>query len=162
LPRICHVSLERRDDFQPSRVRARRPCGGALARRVAPDVRLHAENAGAVVSVELRGVDLYDPTTGETSHDKGENVAAWLVDHDYDGRSFCICQVLFPAKGMKNPWEKLQKAHKGTVDDDKFEPLRTTRSVPYKPGKKVAVIVIDDRWQEGMQVVDSKVTGGRG
>lgn len=77
----------------------------------APDVKVH-KDADGLVAVELRGVDLYDPTTGETAAKKGEDVAAWFVDHDYDGRTFCICQALFPGRGTKNPWEKLQKALK--------------------------------------------------
>ncbi len=119
----------------------------------APDVKVHKE-ADELVSVELTGVDLYDPITGTTNHGKGEDVAAWFLDHDYDGRSFCICQALFPGRSTKNPWEKLQRALKGTIDEEKFEQLRTTRSLPFKPGKKVAVTVIDDRGNEVIKVVD--------
>jgi adenine-specific DNA-methyltransferase len=127
----------------------------------APDVVVHADKDG-LVSVELVGVDLYDPNTGETRHSKGEDVAAWFVDHDYDSRTFCICQALFP--GGRNPWEKLAKALKGTIDEDKFETLRTTRSLPFKPGKKIAVKVIDDRGNEVIKLVDPRVRGraGRG
>lgn len=120
----------------------------------APDVRVHKEGDG-LVSVELTGVDLYDPITGSTNHGKGDDVAAWFLDHDYDGRSFCICQALFPGRTTKNPWEKLQKALKGTIDEEKFEQLRTTRSLPFKAGKKVAVTVIDDRGNEVIKVVDT-------
>lgn len=119
----------------------------------APDVKVHKE-ADGLVAVELRGVDLYDPTTGETAAKKGEDVAAWFVDHDYDGRTFCICQALFPARGTKNPWEKLQKALKGTIDEEKFEALRGTKSVPFKPGRRVAVTVIDDRGNEVRKVIE--------
>ena len=93
--------------------------------------------------------------TGNTNHGKGEDVAAWFVDHDYDGRTFCICQALFPGRSTKNPWEKLQKALKGTIDEEKFDQLRTTRSLPFKPGKKVAVTVIDDRGNEVIKIVES-------
>jgi adenine-specific DNA-methyltransferase len=120
----------------------------------APDVRVHAEDGG-LISVELTGVDLYDPITGATHHGKGDAVAAWFVDHDYDGRTFCICQALFPGRATKNPWEKLQKALKGTIDEERFEALRSTRSVPFKPGKRVAVRVIDDRGNEAVKVVDA-------
>jgi adenine-specific DNA-methyltransferase len=121
-----------------------------------PDVRVHAENGGSLISVELVAVDLYDPNTGETRHAQGSDVAAWFVDHDYDSRTFCICQALFPSDGAKNPWERLQKALKGTIDEKKFESLRSTRSLPFKPGKKVAVTVIDDRGNEVIKLVDPK------
>lgn len=55
---------------------------------------------------------------------------------------------------MKNPWEKLQKALKGSIDEEKFEALRGTVSIPFKPGKRIAVKVIDDRGNEVMKVVN--------
>ena len=120
----------------------------------AADVRVHAEKDD-MVSVELRAIDLYDPNTGETTQGKGGDVAAWFVDHAYDGLSFCICQALFPSAGSaRNPWEKLQKALKGTIDEEKFAALCSTRSLPFKPGKQVAVTVIDDRGNEVIKLVD--------
>ncbi len=117
-----------------------------------PDVKIG--RAGKEITVALTGVDLYDPVTGETTHDDGESVAAWFLDHDYDGRTFFICQAFFPSGKAKNPWEKIQKALKGTIDEDKFEALRTTTSIPFKPGRKIAVKVIDDRGNEVVKVVE--------
>jgi adenine-specific DNA-methyltransferase len=117
-----------------------------------PDVKVKKE-AGGEVTVTLTGVDIYDPVTGETSHDDGANVAAWFLDHNYDGRTFCICQAFFPGGKTKSPWEKLQKALKGSIDEDKFEALRGTTSIPFKPGKRIAVKVIDDRGNEIIKVV---------
>jgi adenine-specific DNA-methyltransferase len=119
-----------------------------------PDVLPHWQPDGTV-QLELLGMDIYDPHTGETHPETGENVAAWFVDHDYDGKTFCICQALFPARGMKNPWEKLQKALKGSIDEETFEQLRSTRSLPFKPGKRIAVKVIDARGNEVIQLLDS-------
>lgn len=120
----------------------------------APDVRLETD-VDDQIKLTLAGVDIYDPNSGETSHQSGEAVAAWFIDHDYDSRTFCICQALFPGGG-KNPWEKLQKALRGTIQEDKFETLRTAKSLPFKPGKKVAVKVIDDRGNEVIKLVDPK------
>jgi adenine-specific DNA-methyltransferase len=117
-----------------------------------PDVKVKKEKDGEI-SVTLTGIDIYDPTTGETRHDGGENVAAWFLDHDYDGRTFLVCQAFFPAGKTKNPWEKLQKALKGAIDEERFEALRGTTSIPFKPGKRIAVKVIDDRGNEVVKVV---------
>ena len=121
----------------------------------APDVKVEKAGPGEV-SVELCGVDLYDPQTGETQHDPGSHVAAWFLDHDYDGKSFCICQAFFPAGATKDPWEKLQRALKGQIDEEKFEALRGTKSLPFKPGKKIAVKVVDDRGNEVVKVVEGR------
>jgi adenine-specific DNA-methyltransferase len=118
----------------------------------APDVRVHKEK-DACVSVELRGIDLYDPLTGETAHGPGDDAAAFFVDHDYDGRTFCVSQALFP-RNKKNPWQKLQKALKGTIDEETFAQLQTTRSLPFKPGKRIAVTVVDDRGNEVVKVIE--------
>lgn len=126
----------------------------------APDVEVHDEPEG-LLSVELVEVNLYDPNTGETTRSKGEEVAAWFVDHDYDGRTFCVSQALFPSAGSRDPWEKLQKALKGTIDEDKFAQLRTTRSLPFKAGKKIAIKVIDDRGNEVIKIVDPKAGRSR-
>jgi adenine-specific DNA-methyltransferase len=120
-----------------------------------PDVRLHREKGG-LVTVELVGVDLYDPLTGTLTHGRGEDVAAWFLDQDYDGRTFCICQALFPGKNIQDPWERLQKALRGSIDQATFDALRGTRSLPFKAGKKMAVTVIDDRGNEVMKLVEPR------
>lgn len=93
--------------------------------------------------IELRGVDLYDPLSGEAKSDSGANVHALFIDHDFDGKSFCICQALFPNK--KDSWEKLERNLRGTVDPEAFEAMRTLVSLPFKPGERVQVKVIDAR-----------------
>ena len=82
---------------------------------------------------------------------QNDKVAAWFVDGDYDGRTFCITQAFFPDKSA---WEKLSKALGGVVDPDRFEALAGTVSLPFPPGKHrcVAVKVIDPRGNEVMQV----------
>jgi adenine-specific DNA-methyltransferase len=120
------------------------------------DVKVHRGKDEGAISVELAAIDLYDPNTGETHEGKGTDVAAWFIDHDYDGKTFCVSQALFPGGATKNPWEKLQKALKGTIDEEQFEALRGTRSLPFNPGKKVAVTVIDDRGNEVFRIVDPR------
>lgn len=120
-----------------------------------PDVKV-TKLKGGEVQVELKGIDIYDPNDGSTTSDDGESAAAWFLDQDYDGKTFCICQAFFPAGKAKNPWEKLQRALKGKIDEEKFEALRGTVSLPFKPGKKLAVKVVDDRGNEVVKVVEGK------
>ena len=103
--------------------------------------------------VELLGVDIYDPNTGELHQSRGEDVAAWFLDQDYDGATFCISQAFFPSDS--GAWEKLERALKGSLDPEKFEALRGTVSLPFQPGKykRVAVKVIDMRGNEVIRVV---------
>ncbi|MBC7109087.1 MAG: site-specific DNA-methyltransferase [Methanomassiliicoccales archaeon] len=116
-----------------------------------PDVRVQRQEDGTFV-VELRGVDIYDPLTGEVQSSSGKDVAAWFLDTDHDGKTFHICQAFFP--GDPDAWEKLQRALKATIPEEAFEQMRGTVSFPFKPGEhnRIAVKVIDFRGNEVVRV----------
>jgi adenine-specific DNA-methyltransferase len=101
--------------------------------------------------VELLGVDIYDPTKGEVHPSRPEDVAAWFLDQNYNGYTFCITQAFFPKEATnRNPWDKLKNALHGLISKDKMEKLRGTTSMPFKTGdqKRIAVKVIDQRGNE--------------
>lgn len=54
--------------------------------------------------------------------------------------------------------DKLKRALKASIDEDKFELLTSTKSLPFKLGKedRIAVKVIDHRWNEVMVVREMK------
>jgi adenine-specific DNA-methyltransferase len=112
-----------------------------------PDVRVQKHKDGTY-RVELRGVDIYDPLTGEVHSTRGEDVAAWFLDTDYDGMTFHICQAFFP--GDTDVWEKLKRALKAQIDPEAFESMRGTVSFPFQPGEhqRIAVKVLDYRGNE--------------
>jgi adenine-specific DNA-methyltransferase len=123
------------------------------------DIGIEKTKDGYVV--EVRGVDLYNPQTGEVESEGGSEIAAWFLDPDYDQRTFNIGQAFFP--GGTNAWEKLQRALKGIIDPDQFEQLRGLKSLPFESGeqKRVAVKVIDHRGNEMLEVFElSKVAAG--
>lgn len=118
-----------------------------------PDVELQPQKDGAYV-VKLRGVDIYDPLTGEVYSTRGGDVAAWFLDTDYDGKTFHICQAFFP--GDADAWDKLQRALHAAIPREIFERMRGTASFPFQPGehKRIAVKVIDFRGNEVVRVVN--------
>jgi len=104
--------------------------------------------------VEMEGVDIYDPVKDEVRSSSAGKVAAWFLDGDYDGRTFCVTQAFFPDKSA---WAKLQKALNGAngpIDAERFEAFSGTVSLPFPKGKNgaVAVKVIDPRGNEVMAV----------
>jgi very-short-patch-repair endonuclease/DNA modification methylase len=121
--------------------------------RISPSPPAGRAGVGATYIVELRGVDIYDPLTGEVHSERGENVAAWFLDTDYDGKTFKIAQAFFP--GDPDAWEKLQRALKAQIDPKAFERMRGTNSFPFTPGEhnRIAVKVIDFRGNEVVRVV---------
>ena len=103
--------------------------------------------------VKMEGVDIYNPVENTVSSAGGDKVAAWFVDSDYDGRTFCITQAFFPDK---KAWDKIARALKGVIDADRFEKFSGTESLPFPAGEhqRVAVKVIDPRGNEVMCVHD--------
>lgn len=101
--------------------------------------------------VIMEGMDIYDPVTGTIDPCRKDKVAAWFIDSDYDGRTFCITQAFFPDK---DAWSKLSAALKGVLDEAAFAALTGTESLPFPKGEHacVAVKVIDPRGNEVMRL----------
>jgi adenine-specific DNA-methyltransferase len=97
--------------------------------------------------VELLGMDVFDPTTLEVSHRKGDDVPAWFLDADYNGLCFHASQAFFPRTGA---WENLKKALTGDYEESVWDHLAGTVSAPFELGEhgQVAIKVIDDRGNE--------------
>ncbi len=101
--------------------------------------------------VKMEGVDVYNPVDNTVNSAGADKVAAWFVDADYDGRTFCITQAFFPDK---KAWDKIARALKGVIDENQFEKFSGTESLPFPVGghKQVAIKVIDPRGNEVMAV----------
>jgi adenine-specific DNA-methyltransferase len=99
--------------------------------------------------VTMDGVCIYDPVENVVRDTKAQKVAAWFLDGDYDGRTFCITQAFFPDSSA---WDKLAKALGGVVDPESFAAFKDTTSLPFPAGehRRVAVKVIDPRGNEVM------------
>lgn len=109
--------------------------------------------------ITMEGVDVYNPVENSLMPTSADKVAAWFLDTDYDGRTFCVTQAFFPDKSA---WDKLAKALKGVVDEERFAALSGTKSLPFPAGEnnRVAVKVIDPRGNEVMRVHRLGVPGG--
>jgi adenine-specific DNA-methyltransferase len=118
----------------------------------APDVELHRADGGGF-SVELRGVDLFDATNGEASTRARDDIAAWFVDHDYDGEVFHVCQAFFT---RTNAWEQLTRVLRDDVDPHALESLTGFMSMPFELGEhnRVAARVVDDSGQTSEAILE--------
>lgn len=116
-------------------------------------------NADGMLTITLEGVDIYNPVENTILATSVDKVAAWFVDSDYDGRTFCITQAFFPDKSA---WEKLARALKSVIDEGAFDALSGTVSLPFVAGphKRVAVKVIDPRGNEVMRVMRLDAVAG--
>ena len=118
-----------------------------------PDIALDRAEDGAC-TIHLRGVDIFDPTTGEvrSSGKVEDDVACWFIDTDYDGDSFFVRHAYF--LGGKDPYEKLKSALKAEIDPDAWASLYSTTSRPFAPPKsgRIAVKVINHYGDEALRV----------
>jgi len=118
-----------------------------------PDIKLHADPDGTY-RAEIRGVDIFDPTSGEvrSSGDVKQDIACWFIDTDYDGDSFFVRHAYF--LGGKDPFERLKTALRAEIDEDAWATLYRTESRPFPRPKsgRIAVKVINHHGDEAMKV----------
>ena len=119
-----------------------------------PRVKVTGPDGKGEFTVMMEGVDIYNPVDNSINSTGADKVAAWFLDGDYDGRTFCITQAFFPDR---DAWEKLSRAlngKNGVIDAARFEAFSGTISLPFPAGKhkRAAVKVIDPRGNEVMKV----------
>jgi adenine-specific DNA-methyltransferase len=117
-----------------------------------PDVAIEHTPEGIVV--EIRGVDVYNPTTGEIRSSGTGQIALWMIDTDYDGESFFVRHCYFT--GTNDPYKRLKQALKADIDQAAWESLYSTRSRPFDSPQsgKIAVKVINNYGDEVLQVYE--------
>ena len=121
-----------------------------------PDVKLKEIKSGdnkGKYQIEVNGFDYYNPKTGNVESGGKGDIAMWLLDTDYDGRSLFPSQVLFPMAGAKEGWATIARNLKAEIDEDKIESYGGTVSLPFVPGKAVAVKIIDARGIESLKII---------
>jgi len=115
--------------------------------------KLKSQKDGKYV-VEVRGVDVFDPTTGEIRSSSTDDIACWFIDTDYNGESFFVRHAYFCGEG--EPYDKLKRALRAEVDEAAWSALYATKSLPFTRPKsgKIAVKVINDYGDEVLKVVE--------
>jgi adenine-specific DNA-methyltransferase len=123
-----------------------------------PDVRIEPLATGednGKLRVSVHGFDYYNTKTGGIETGSEAQIALWLLDTDYDGRTLYPRQVFFPMAGAKQGWSRLAKNLKAEIDEDLIEAYRGTVSLPFTPGPhmRIAVKIVDDRGIESLKVL---------
>jgi adenine-specific DNA-methyltransferase len=120
-----------------------------------PDIDLKKSKEGEW-SMDIKGVDVYDPTTGQIRSHSTDDIACWFIDTDYNGESFFVRHAYFC--GADEPYEKLKKALKADVDETAWSSIYSTKSRPFDTPKtgKIAVKVINHYGDEVLKVYDLK------
>lgn len=116
-----------------------------------PDVRIEEQKDGNY-RVSIRGVDVFDPTTGEVRSGSTDDIACWFIDTNYDEESFFVRHAYF--LGGKDPYERLKRTLKAEIDEEAWATLYSPISRPFpKPNTgKIAVKVINHYGDEVLKV----------
>ena len=106
-------------------------------------------------TVEIKGVDVYDPTTGQIRNSSTDDIACWFIDTNYNGESFFVrCHAYFT--GADEPYEKLKRALKAEIDEAACGVTSYHHQIrPFsRPvSKKIAVKVINHYGDEVLKVI---------
>ncbi|RWJ39754.1 MAG: site-specific DNA-methyltransferase [Mesorhizobium sp.] len=116
-----------------------------------PDIKWDFNDDGDVV-VEVLGVDVFDPKTGDVRASGKEDIAAWFIDTDYDETSFFVRHAYF--MGANDPYKSLKAALKAEIDEDAWATLYRDKSRPFARPEtgRFAVKVINHFGDEVMKV----------
>jgi adenine-specific DNA-methyltransferase len=119
-----------------------------------PDITIMPSGTEGDLAVEIRGVDVYDPTTGQIRSNSTDDIACWFIDTDYNGESFFVRHAYFT--GGDEPYEKLKRALRAEIDEGAWSTLYSTVSRPFPPPEtgKIAVKVINHYGDEVLKVYD--------
>ena len=115
-----------------------------------PDLEIRRDQGKMVV--EIKGVDVYDPTTGQIRSSSTDDIACWFIDTNYNGESFFVRHAYFT--GADKPYEKLKKALRAEIDPDAWAVIYSTVSRPFDPPQtgKIAVKVTNHYGDEVLKV----------
>jgi adenine-specific DNA-methyltransferase len=116
-----------------------------------PDIEiLHVDDG--TLRVHVKGVDVFDPTTGEVRSDGADGIACWFIDTDYNEESFFVRHAYF--LGQNDPYGALKTTLKAEIDADVWATLNSEISRPFPMPKtgRIAVKVINHLGDEVMKV----------
>jgi len=119
-----------------------------------PDVTIQTLPDGKI-SATIKGVDVYDPTTGEIRSSSTDDIACWFIDTNYNGESFFVRHAYFT--GAEEPYEKLKRALRAEIDEAAWSALYSTTSYPFEKPEtgKMAVNVINHYGDEVLKVYEA-------
>jgi len=105
-----------------------------------PDIEIQPAADGQV-QVQIKGVDVFDPRTGEVRSAGADNIACWFIDTDYNGESFFVRHAYF--LGQNDPYKALKTTLKAEINEEAWSPLKsnTSRPFPKRANGRIAVKV---------------------
>lgn len=120
-----------------------------------PDIDIRdAKGEGTLgqIEVQIHGVDVFKPQTGEVESDNTDGIACWFIDTDYNEESFFVRHAYF--LGASDPYKSLKTTLKTEINEEAWSSLNSDTSRPFNKPKsgRIAVKVINHLGDEVMKV----------
>jgi adenine-specific DNA-methyltransferase len=108
------------------------------------------------IRVQIHGVDVFRPQSGEVESGGPDDIAVWFIDTDYNEESFFVRHAYF--LGANDPYSSLKTTLKAEIDEEAWESLHSEISRPFDKPKsgRIAVKVINHLGDEVMKVFSVK------
>jgi adenine-specific DNA-methyltransferase len=124
-----------------------------------PDISIEPVDKGDDKSkwrVRIAGFDYFNTKTGGIESGGPHQIAVWMLDTDYDGRSLYPRQVFFPQAGSREGWTRLARNLRAEIEPTLIEAYQGTVSLPFKLGehRRIAVKIVDDRGIESLRIME--------
>ena len=126
----------------------------AFVRVGEPDIKMSIKDDK--MTVEVMGYDTFDPASGNTKAGTKDDVYCWMIDTDYDGRSFFARRVHFPGASQDNQLKTFYKKLEHHIDQDLWDSTFLLKSAPFKVPKsgRIAVKIITSTHSEMTAVIN--------
>jgi adenine-specific DNA-methyltransferase len=94
-----------------------------------PDIEILDGEKDGLIRVQVNGVDVFDPNSGEVRSDDAEGIATWFIDTDYNEESFFVRHAYFLGTG--DPYKSLKSTLKDQIDREAWESMYSDISRPF-------------------------------
>ena len=107
------------------------------------------------LTVEVAGLDVFDPTTGEIRNSSTDDIACWFIDTEYNGESFFVRHAYF--LGADDPYDRLRRTLRAEINEAAWTALYSAHSLPFEAPKtgKIAIKVINHYGDEVLKVYET-------
>src|SRR5690606_6817998 len=93
-----------------------------------PDIDILDADEGQI-QVQVNGVDVFHPQTGEVRSDGPDGIACWFIDTDYNEESFFVRHAYF--RGQNDTYKALKTTLKAEINEDARATLNSATSRPF-------------------------------
>ena len=121
-----------------------------------PDVKIErSENDG--LTAEIIGYDTFDPSTGKVRSYKPDDIHCWMIDTNYDGKSFFARRIHFPGATSDKQIARFHKELDKYIDQDLWNSTLSLKSAPfpYPNTGRIAVKIVTATHAESVLDLDA-------